>query len=70
MYAEIPNLHNFSAYFVASSVAARFFAPQVARAVHRPELRQCKASVFRHLSGRRKNDECAVDINRVQLPTA
>ena len=32
LHAEIPNLHNFSAYFVASSVAARFFPPQVAGA--------------------------------------
>jgi hypothetical protein len=32
LHAEIPNLHNFSAYWVASSVAARFFPPQVAGA--------------------------------------
>ena len=30
--AEVPNFHNFSAYLVASSVAARFFPPQVAGA--------------------------------------
>ena len=30
--AEIPNYHHFSAYFVASSVAARFFPPQSAGA--------------------------------------
>jgi hypothetical protein len=30
--ADIPQLHHFSAYFVASSVAARFFPPQVAGA--------------------------------------
>ncbi len=30
--AEIPNYHHFSAYFVTSSVAARFFPPQVAGA--------------------------------------
>ena len=30
--ADIPNFHNFSAYLVASSVAARFFPPQVAGA--------------------------------------
>jgi len=30
--ADIPRFHNFSAYFVASSVAARFFPPQVAGA--------------------------------------
>jgi hypothetical protein len=29
---EVPNYHNFSAYLVASSVAARFFPPQVAGA--------------------------------------
>jgi hypothetical protein len=29
---DVPQLHNFSAYFVASSVAARFFPPQVAGA--------------------------------------
>lgn len=57
MYAEIPNLHNFSAYFVASSVAARFFGPQAAR---------CSGTSLAGV----KNDECAVDINRVQLPTA
>ena len=27
LHADVPNLHNFSAYFVASSVAARFFGP-------------------------------------------
>ncbi len=32
VHAEIPNFHNFSAYFVASSVQARFFPPQVAGA--------------------------------------
>jgi outer membrane receptor protein involved in Fe transport len=32
LHAEIPNYHGFSAYFVASSVAARFFPPQVAGA--------------------------------------
>jgi len=31
-HAEIPNYHNLSAYFVASSVAASFFPPQVAGA--------------------------------------
>ena len=30
--AEVPNFHNFSAYLVTSSVAARFFPPQVAGA--------------------------------------
>ncbi len=30
--ADFPNFHNFSAYLVASSVAARFFPPQVAGA--------------------------------------
>jgi hypothetical protein len=30
--AEVPNFHNFSAYVVMSSVAARFFGPQVAGA--------------------------------------
>ena len=30
--ADIPQLHHFSAYFVASSVSARFFPPQVAGA--------------------------------------
>jgi hypothetical protein len=30
--ADIPNFHNFSAYLVASSVAARFYPPQVAGA--------------------------------------
>ena len=30
--AEVPDIHGFSAYFVASSVAARFFGPQVAGA--------------------------------------
>ncbi|MFZ0392786.1 MAG: TonB-dependent receptor [Terracidiphilus sp.] len=32
LHADVPNLHNFSAYFVASSVAARFFGPQIAGA--------------------------------------
>jgi hypothetical protein len=32
MRADIPQFHNFSAYLVASSVAARFFPPQVAGA--------------------------------------
>jgi len=27
--ASVPNFHGFTAYFVASSVAARFFQPQV-----------------------------------------
>ncbi len=30
--AEVPNFHHFSAYLVTSSVAARFFPPQVAGA--------------------------------------
>jgi hypothetical protein len=30
--AEVPNFHHFSAYFVTSSVAARFFPPQVSGA--------------------------------------
>ena len=32
LHADIPQFHNFSAYFVASSVAARFFPPQSAGA--------------------------------------
>jgi len=32
LHAEVPDYHNFSAYFVASSVAARFFPPQIAGA--------------------------------------
>jgi hypothetical protein len=32
MNVEVPTVHNFSAYFVTSSVAARFFGPQVAGA--------------------------------------
>ena len=32
LHAEVPNLRGFSAYFSASSVAARFFGPQVAGA--------------------------------------
>lgn len=32
LHANVPNLHHFSAYFDASSVAARFFPPQVAGA--------------------------------------
>jgi hypothetical protein len=32
LHAEIPNLHGFNAYLDASSVAARFFGPQVAGA--------------------------------------
>ncbi|HKD60295.1 MAG TPA: carboxypeptidase regulatory-like domain-containing protein [Terracidiphilus sp.] len=32
LHADIPNYHGFSAYLVASSVAARFFPPQVAGA--------------------------------------
>ncbi|MGB6743927.1 MAG: TonB-dependent receptor [Terracidiphilus sp.] len=32
MHIEVPNFHNFSAYSVMSSVAARFFPPQVAGA--------------------------------------
>ncbi|MGA3081982.1 MAG: carboxypeptidase regulatory-like domain-containing protein [Terracidiphilus sp.] len=32
LHADIPNLHGFSAYLVASSVAARFYPPQVAGA--------------------------------------
>ncbi len=35
--ADIPNFHNFSAYFVASSVAARFFPPQSAGAGAAPQ---------------------------------
>jgi len=30
LHADVPEFHNFSAYFVASSVAARFFPPQSA----------------------------------------
>jgi hypothetical protein len=32
LHLEIPSVHNFSAYVIASSVAARFFPPQVAGA--------------------------------------
>jgi hypothetical protein len=32
LHADVPQLHNFSAYVVMSSVAARFFPPQVAGA--------------------------------------
>ncbi len=32
LHAEVPNFHNFSAYFVTSSVAARFYGPQIAGA--------------------------------------
>ncbi|MBW4038511.1 MAG: TonB-dependent receptor [Acidobacteria bacterium] len=32
LHAEVPTVHGFSAFFVASSVAARFFGPQVAGA--------------------------------------
>jgi hypothetical protein len=32
LHVDIPQIHNFSAYFVASSVAARFFPPQSAGA--------------------------------------
>ena len=32
LHAEVPIVHGFSAYFVASSVAARFFPPQMAGA--------------------------------------
>ena len=32
LHADVPDLHHFSAYFVASSVAARFFGPQIAGA--------------------------------------
>ncbi len=32
LHAEVPNFHNFSAYMVTSSVAARFFPPQIAGA--------------------------------------
>jgi hypothetical protein len=35
--ADIPEVHNFSAYFVASSVAARFFPPQSAGAGAAPQ---------------------------------
>ena len=35
--ADIPEIHNFSAYFVASSVAARFFPPQSAGAGAAPQ---------------------------------
>jgi hypothetical protein len=37
LHADIPNYHNFSAYFVASSVAARFFPPQSAGAGAAPQ---------------------------------
>lgn len=37
LHADIPNFHNFSAYFVASSVAARFFPPQSAGAGAAPQ---------------------------------
>ena len=37
LHADIPNIHNFSAYFVASSVAARFFPPQSAGAGAAPQ---------------------------------
>jgi hypothetical protein len=32
LHAEVPNIHNFSAYMVTSSVAARFYPPQIAGA--------------------------------------
>jgi hypothetical protein len=32
LHADAPDFHHFSAYFVASSVAARFFSPQIAGA--------------------------------------
>ncbi len=35
--ADVPQIHGFSAYFVASSVAARFFPPQVAGAGAAPQ---------------------------------
>ena len=37
LHADIPQFHNFSAYFVASSVAARFFPPQSAGAGAAPQ---------------------------------
>ncbi len=37
LHADIPQIHNFSAYFVASSVAARFFPPQSAGAGATPQ---------------------------------
>jgi hypothetical protein len=37
LHADIPEIHNFSAYFVASSVAARFFPPQSAGAGAAPQ---------------------------------
>lgn len=37
LHADIPNIHNFSAYFVASSVSARFFPPQSAGAGAAPQ---------------------------------
>ncbi len=37
LHADVPQFHNFSAYFVASSVAARFFEPQSAGAGAAPQ---------------------------------
>ena len=37
LHADVPEFHNFSAYFVASSVAARFFPPQSAGAGAAPQ---------------------------------
>ena len=37
LHADIPQIHNFSAYFIASSVAARFFPPQSAGAGAAPQ---------------------------------
>jgi hypothetical protein len=37
LHADIPTYHNFSAYFIASSVAARFFPPQSAGAGATPQ---------------------------------
>ena len=37
LHADVPQFHNFSAYFVASSVAARFFPPQSAGAGAAPQ---------------------------------
>src|ERR1022692_1764227 len=37
LHVDVPVYHNFSAYFVASSVAARFFPPQSAGAGAAPE---------------------------------
>jgi hypothetical protein len=37
LHADVPQFHNFSAYFVASSVAARFFPPQSAGAGATPQ---------------------------------